>query len=407
MKKSTFIILILIVFSSCKKPKIDKNFNIKKKPVLPIKIDKKYTLKIFDSIFIPIPKNINQSAFVQKLYKDSLLFFVYKSNKIALINIKNNKIQHINTPNSISGSIKAICIPNNDSIIIIQERPSQIHLINIHDTLKHTKIILKKINFNTKNKFFNDKSKTVGFNGINYNIDYNNAYYNNLTKLLYVGIEPYDSYLLKGFEGTNRIGVYDMMKEKWLKLYAKPRGAFSLRGDYSFGNNFLSFKNILFKGDTTFISYKINHTVSYYVKEKYQNEINFTSLESKNISTPLKPNEITDSEKNKQLCLSTPHYNGLYYHSKIKLYSRLYLDKQDAYTKDGTYTSYLDRNAIIVFFDKNLNYVGEYIFPKHKLGHLISTTNGFLMYTNKYTNFDKKRKYYNLKYVYKIKPIKQ
>ncbi len=406
MKK--IIYLIIMISFSCKKNKLDSEYIVNnniKSDVLLLKAKKNiYTLKLTDSIFAN-SKGLPISSYVHKLINDSLFYYIYKSNKMALLNTNKALISKIELPNKVNGNIKSFDFINDSTLVVAQDFPTKIFLININENKIVKESKLNKILFKTENSFFNNRTNTEGFNDVNFNVDFNNLYYNKIDSSIYLGIEPFDSHLLKGFKNTSTIGVFDIYNNNWKEFFGKQEGMYRYKGDYTFGNNYLSYKNLIFVGDTIFVNYKVNHKIYYYIHNKFGGEFKAMCKYSKKINLPMKPIYSTDVEKNKEMYLSTPYYSDFFYHTKVKLYSRLYLDRQLALNENELYNDIFEKDAILIFFDKNFNYVGEYLFPYHMYNKLVPTSDGFFMFSNQHTNFDDNKKYFSLKYVYKIKKI--
>ncbi len=382
-KLKLYLLNVLIILSSCKKDKTHPDFYVKSIPnkdkIVNI-ITKYHLIKKIDSTLI----NRSEKIILQqaKQLNDSIVYFTYNYNKFAKLNTKNNKIHSIVLPKEIDGTIISFDVVNKDSIFFGQNMPTKLYLFKPNTKNKIEIFPLKKIKFKTDNFFFNQRTNTALFKGENYNLDFNNLFYDKKLKNLIIGIDPFDAHILSGFENTNRLGIYSLLDKKWIKLYGKPKGIIALRRDFSFGNNFLSFKDILIKGDTSFIHYKINHKISCYINNRFYKEINFCSKKSKKIFKPLNQKDVYDIEKNKALFYATPFYKGIFYHKKNKIYTRFYLDQQEPFDDLGKYNTNSNREIYIIFLDENFNYVGEQKLKNFTPKNIIPTKDGFLIIKN-------------------------
>lgn len=311
-------------------------------------------------------------------HQDSLFYFT-KKNKIYYYNFNKNKISKIKIKDSIFGFLNAIVPINKDSIAILQSNPEKLIIFNIKADTRY-EYPLGKINFKTTNFFFNKINLMINFNDVNFNIDFNTLKYDEVKKQFHVGLAPYDSHLLEGFEKTKRIGVYDIKLRRWVAKYASPKGVYGTRCAFTFGSNTLSNKEVLFKGDTVIVSYPVNHKIQVYLRSIFIKNVNFTSKYSKKIKHPLKLHDADNIEENRKLMHSTAYYGKVFYHKKLKIYSRVYFDEQKPFKKNGLYNNSFNRKKYLIFLDANFNYVGEYRMPKN-YKQMLGTSDGFILTT--------------------------
>ncbi|MBE7661150.1 hypothetical protein [Tenacibaculum finnmarkense] len=370
--KLQVLVVISFLFYSC----TDSTFKKENTPVLPANTNSN-NVTIIDSSSISTNLDLFKSN-TTYFHQDSLLYFA-KKNKIYYYNFNKNKISNIKIKDSIYGFLNAIVPINKDSIAILQSNPEKLIIFNIKADTRY-EYPLGKINFKTTNFFFNKINLMINFNDVNFNIDFNTLKYDEVKKQFHVGLTPYDSHLLEGFEKTKRIGVYDVKLRRWVAKYASPKGVYGTRGAFTFGSNTLSNKEVLFKGDTVIVSYPVNHKIQVYLRSIFIKNVNFTSKYSKKIKHPLKLHDADNIEENRKLMHSTAYYGKVFYHKKLKIYSRVYFDEQKPFKKNGLYNNSFNRKKYLIFLDANFNYVGEYRMPKN-YKQMLGTSDGFILTT--------------------------
>lgn len=371
---------VLIIFSCCNK-ELHSDFFKSIVPVLPKEAQSNYTFKLLDSLKLVNTDTICFRPSIKSFYKDSLLYYLC-DNKIIKYNVKKEEISEVNLPLKFNGFVVAIDVIGLDSLYVLQSMPTKLFFIDINAG-KYKVTELPKINFETDNNFFNARAAVLDYSSVNYNLDFNNLKFDKFGNQMHIGVTPYDADVLDGFEKTNRIGVYDIKLNRWVKIYASPKGVYSFRGSFTFGKNTLSSKNILFKGDSTFVAYPVNHTIQLYIKKQFFKNINFTSKHSKSIQMPLELEEANKIETNKKLLSSTAYYKGVFYHEKVAVYSRIYFNEQESFNNKGLYNGTSKRDRYVVFKDKNFNYVGEFKLP-NTYNFVLNTADGFYIFKDNY-----------------------
>jgi len=399
MKFLMILSSLLFIIISCNNENTIKVFSTSPHPPKDISREQKYSIELKDTVFAPLYDDISSSSiFTYKMFQDSLYYFVYNNNKLAVLNIKTDSIKKIPIPDYIlQGGIKAIEPISRDSIFFTYTYPDAVFLVTTKDSIHVEKKELKGVNIGNKDHLeYGDDT--------NFNLDFNNLVYDGNKKTLHIGIEAIDSDTSQDFVEESRIGVFDWDLGKWLYTYCKPKGYYSTRSKNSFGKGGVSVKNFIIKNDTIFVSHPVNHYVEYYNTEGiFLGEKPFTSSHSKKILPPLSPKEFNEIEPTRDYISSTPQYSYIYYHETFGIFSRIYIDEQPAINEDGYRNEYDDRNAHVVFMDKNFNHVGEFRFPKKSFSyHMVPTTDGFLLRANKYDITDPNDEFFPLRYEYKI-----
>ena len=396
-------ILILLSFASCSQTDKNKEFINSESPSK-VNYENKYTLELEEQIKAPLYDDISSRSYYYKLYKDSLFYFAYK-NKLAILNLNTQKIRKIAIPEYLlKNDIYGIEVINQDSLFISEIYPPSISLITLtNDTVVLKKHFLKKINLETDNESYNNDVALTEEAEANFNLDDNGLAYNKVTKQLHIGFEAYDYVNFAGFENTHQIGVYDWKNNEWVDSYAPPQGLRKNKGKNSYGSSPLSRKKFLLKGDSTIVYSELNHGITLYKEGNFIGNIPFVSALSEKIKSPLSFNESNEIERVLELMHTSPKYSKTFYHEKVKLYSRIYLAQQNTINALGQKNVTDDRQAYIVFQDENFNYVGEYkLDDKTFESRIVGTSDGFLMFANKYDETDLTDSYFPLRYKYKI-----
>ena len=335
---------------------------------------------------------------------DSIYYFKYEANKIAKINLLSSKVDSLILPKEIiTGSIHSINILNKDSIILVQDNPQSLILIKEGEASEIS--ILPKISFTCKNDMFNRYSNTLANDEGNYILDYTHTYYDEVNQSIHIGIKPFMACDNKGFEKTERMGIFSMKSKKWEHIYAPPKGMLRYKGDKTF-TYYLSQKRTFAKKDTLFISYFNDHYIYYYKNGIYLGKFPHSSQHAKKMFLPVNSSYTDDEENRKKYTYAAPKYGNFYYHKKVKLYSRLYFDQQEPLDSKGKYKHpELLRDIYVVFLDEQFRHVGEYKFPKGSItfNSCKPTSDGFLLFDMNYTANSKKE--FGLKYKYKIVPV--
>jgi len=348
-----------------------------------------YTLQLTDSLDIPLHSDIPayDPGMDYVVENDSLYYFIDEKNRIVKLNLFTSAMDVIDVPlPEGTGDLTAICHPAAEKFILLQEFPERIIIKEGNDVQYHN---LPKIDFPSTNKTFNDLSKRFREDEANYITDYGNLHYDSENYQLHIGLEPLHAHELQ-----------------WDDIYAPPEGMLKHKGDQTY-SYLLSVKNTLLKKDTMFVSYVNDHHVYYYRDGRYLGKFPHISTESKDMFLPVDLKYAGDIENMKTYEYSAPYYGTFYYHEKLKLYSRIYYDHQEALDSNGRYRPpYLLRNIYVVFLDDNFNHVGEYKFPHGSLQFegAIPVSDGFLLYSTKFNNNDTSNLRFQLKYRYSIIP---
>ncbi|MFK7746947.1 MAG: hypothetical protein AB8B65_01020 [Kordia sp.] len=371
-----------------------------------VRFSQNYTLTFTDSLAIPRPQNVPSydPGLAHIVENDSIYYFIDLQRNIIKVNLATSAVNLLQLPlQKGTGDVLSFCHPSREKFILIQDFP--VRLLILGDT-KITYHSLPNINFPSTNTAFNTLSKTLKKGAVNFIIDYGNLHYDSTKNQLHIGLQPLNAYDSEGFEDFGRIGIFDLSSLKWISTYALPEGMLKYKGRKTY-SYLLSKKNMLFKNDTMFVSYVNDHFVYYYKEGKYLGKFPHISTSSKDMFLPVDLEDARDVEKMKAYEYAAPYYGAYNYHEKLKLYSRIYYDQQEALESSGKYRPpYLQRSIHAVFLDEHFNHVGEYTFPLGSLEFesLIAVSDGFLLYSTKYTNTDPTQQYFQLKYKYTITP---
>ena len=400
MKRGLFIFLTLLV--GCKKEYNETLIELQKPPV--IERVNKFTLQLQDTLQISLPATIpNNLSLIYEIHQDSIYYYTYGKHKFAKVNLAKSTVDSIVIPSHlVTGNLRAICQIAPDTVVVTQDFPAKLFLIAKKEV---TEISLPKLTFTTTNKSFKSLSETLPEEEANFLIDFKNLHYQKDKRLLHIGIQPIDAFLVEGFENSERIGVFDLQSKKWVETYAAPEGILKNRGNKTFGYR-MSQKYMLLKNDTVFVNYRNDHFIYFYKNGNYLGKFPHTSSVSKEMYLPFEIAEMDDPEFLKQYKYATPKYGGFYYHKKLKLYSRLYFDEQDPIDENGRYKpGDLLRDVYAVFLNEKFEAVGEYKFPNGSIAYIgvAPMADGYLVFDINATDQTK----YGLKYRYKIVPVTQ
>jgi len=364
MSKTLLIILSLMLFFSCEKFKKDDYNELGINPGYGKSINntgKNITLK--DSLSIKLPFSSPVQYLDSYIYNDSLFFGIHNSNKIDVFNLLSQK--HIKTLEfneyEIGEGIFNVYVKSLDSIYITNYYPPKIHHINYENKLINT------ISPGTLQLDINNEK--VPKNVVNYrfpiSLSYQKPSVNN--NLMYIAIEPIGASKHSGFRETQRIGVFDLNKSKWLKSICKPEGIMSLEG--VFFNHDLMNPFFVRVEQKLYVTYPMSHYV--YIYSLDGDLIDKKLVSSSFIEetpTSLNKNDFEDKQKAWNYRIQTPFYGPLFYHKKAGVFSRIFHQEQNLYKIKGILNDGSKRKGYVLYFDKNLKKIGEYEFKDAKLG---------------------------------------
>jgi len=335
---------------------------------------------------ITLPENvINSNLWVPEILDDTLLYYMYENNKIAVVNLNSAKVDSIVVPlYHIDANIVAFYPISADSILLVQDYPPVVFLIDNNDSVFYKKN-MGKVDFETNNLDFNALMSVLSNDDFNYNIDrYKNCYVDKGKGLLHIGISPVDYLIRSGMSATHTIGVFDLKKGEWHHTYGKARGLMKYSGSYCYGH-IHSIKFFLVKGDTTIISYPISHDV-YLVNNNTDSLIakyHACSRYSTSIGEPYSRKVlIGDYQRRTNWRIKNPYYDKLMYYPEKKMYSRLYVKAQELYDTDGKLNSTLfNRNYVMLLFNEDFELIADYEITDGEMSPLrnVPTSKGLLV----------------------------
>lgn len=203
--------------------------------------------------------------------------------------------------------------------------------------------------------------------------------------LLHISLIPAFFTTKEGFESTPLQSVINL-KENAVKLkYGPPEGVMKLKSKRNYPAD-LSFPYSLVIGDTTYVSFPMDHFV--YVYNNTTGNLLFKSLTSsravRELPLPLPEESIKDTQETWNFRVQTPFYEPLYFHEKANLFSRAIHHPQSLKDDMGLLNAGKNRLTSVIILDKNMKIVGETIFTngQHPIHGSIPVSDGLLLISN-------------------------
>ena len=405
--KYTFIFFIIFLFSSCNNTHTEtKGYSkdVYKKlaanPNFHEKINQKVELKLVDTLHI-ITRDKPISYLANDIYKDSLFFGLRNpfggqdNNKIDVYNLKTGSfVKTINIEAyKIKRAINNISVHSLDTIFITQFFPPNIKIINFNGD------ILKSIDLGKINLIIDNKDAPVEDN-------YYVTMMHNKPKLMnnriYFLINPMGSADMPGFRRAQKLGIYDLKKDKIIGGFCPPKGVMALKGVFFL--NQLMQPYFLLVRDKIYINYPLDHYVYIYDLDGQYLEKKLVSASAFEVlPEPAPYKKIMDHEYMRDWWLPIPFYGPLNYHPKQKLFTRIFHQKQALKTTDGKLNNGGKRKSYVVIYDENFNKLGETFFDNGQLGvyKALPLSNGYLIAPNE--EHWKNENEFVEKYVYEFK----
>ena len=361
------------------------------------KFDRKIELSLNDSLSMDTPPTSPNLYFDSYIYNDSLFFGINPPNNIDVYNLNSKLfIKNIEIPEHIlKGDLQNIYVKSFDSIYATNYFPPIIYHLN-YDGMVVNKIAGDVLKLNIQNE-------RVPLNEVNYRFPFYLTYQKPqvIDDKLYLVIEPIGSAKRDGFKKTQRIGVFDLHNSRWEKAICEPKGLMSL--DKTFFNQDLMNPYFIIVENKIYVTYPMSHYVYIYdldgecIDHKL---ISFSKI--KKMPNPLTGKELNDRQKSWNFRIMTPFYGPLFYHQNLKIFSRVFHEEQDLYGADGLLNDGHNRSGYIIFFDNELNKIGEFEFENAKLGigKVSPLSDGLLL--GRSSKYWKNENEFHQKYLFKI-----
>ena len=360
------ILILFLLLTSCSDDV--ENFNVLSTPKLSYK--ETYQLKKSNvNLSIEVPKeNRSLSYYFVQLLNDSLLYCrtFERPNEVHLYDIKNKIFLRkifldIGLKNIDLSKIGSFAITKNQDIIL--NRNGIFYIFNNFGKLKRA-INCSDITY--KDSVSNDN---IPMTAVPFSIYFaSEPVAIDSTKLL-ISFQTPESFNIKGHD-YYRAGIVDLKTKRCIKYLAKPNdNVYALMKNSAY-NPDLTMSYKLLKGDTLIISYPMDHYV-YGYNIKSGKEIFKKLACSKNVKalpSPLPKSDYLDRKTKWDFRISTPFYEPLYYHSKLKMYTRIIHYPQAVTLADGKLNNGEKRTSSVIILDSSLNIVGETKFANSFLG---------------------------------------
>lgn len=200
--------------------------------------------------------------------------------------------------------------------------------------------------------------------------------------LMHVCIIPGFFTTKSGYETTLLQTVINLKKNRLKLKYGPPEGVMKLKSERIYPAD-LSFPYSLVIGDTTYVSFPMDHFV--YVYNNTTGNFLFKSAVSsgsvKQLPLPLSAESVKDTQEIWNFRVQTPFYEPLYFHEKSNLFSRAIHHPQNLKDDMGLINSGKNRLTSVVILNRNLKIVGEKVFSngQHPIHGSIPVSDGLLL----------------------------
>ncbi len=404
MKKTVFLILWFVLSVACSRFDRTQYDRLAINPDYEKPFDQIYTIVPSETLDIKITNRPIEHLY-KAIYNDTLYFgtdgFEQDRNVIDVIDIKNKTyLKKITLPEyQVVQNIKGISVHNFDTIFLWHYYPPVILLTNFNGTVQK-KIKPGNIPLNIGNIWVKTKLKDNDYGITMFN---NSAYI--IKNRLYIGIEPLGFTEAKGYRKAERILIYNLETNSVEKAICQPQGPLSIENVYYL--NQLMHPYFIIVNDTLYVNYPLDHYVYLYdlegnfLKKKLASASKFERLPD-----PVPPSKKDDNEFVRRWWITIPRYGPIYYHPKVKLFTRIFCAEQPLRMPNGQLNDGSKRTAYVLIFDENFNKVGETKFLNGKLNAFktLPLSNGFLSAPNPeyWTNENE----FVYKYIYKFKKLR-
>jgi len=356
-----------------------------------------YKCKVEKHTYIPIPNNKYSFYHTTAIYNDSLFLGVNlnRRNVIDVYDIINQKFCHeivVNSP-YLFDRITGIQVHNLDSIYFCQGSPASIFLannkgqvLNIWDK-KELKVIdpyyinLQNVTLNFST--FLAMHTPVLFEGN-----------------MYIPFDPSQKYKLG--KNMERVGCYNLRKNQWNFFFANTK---DLNVDIINRSYPLDLEQpyILKKDSIIIVTYPMDMTIYNYnaTTGELISQKEYLSIYADKIAKPQRHSKLNNCQKIWNFRVQTAFFGPLYYHPKIKKFTRIFHHSQSLVNSKGNINDGTERCSSIQIFDENLNIVGETLYSNGALGvnSYLPLSDGLLI--GKQTSIDNEE-FLNLNQIIKI-----
>lgn len=187
-----------------------------------------------------------------------------------------------------------------------------------------------------------------------------------------------------GFETTSLQAAFDVRGNNIKFFYAPMEGVMKLKEDNYYPPD-ISVPYITLVGEKSFITYPMDHFIYVYDCQdgSFVNKRPGCSSIIEELPYPLSKDEIQKPQEVWNYRIETPFYEPLFYHSEVKLFTRVIHHPQQLKKANGILNDGSDRTASLIIMDEDLNIIGEHIFKNgtYPIHGGIPLSNGLLIYS--------------------------
>lgn len=391
MKIHIILVLFFIGCSSATKDKV----------LIPNDISLSYEIKLTDSLNVEVGESVYSSYPKHQIWNDSLFYGLTPAaepNTISLFNLRSGKfLKKIKIDrNFFKSDISSFYVHNPDSIYFFSFQSKNIYLIDSNGE----KLDEWEISFNVKNPFGETDFMFPTF------VMYDSFYFDSKNNQIVCPIISQRFHELPGDNELPSIAVVDLNKEEIIKTLVPPIGKMRDRGDGFYPDDISVIQMTVLDG-IVYASYPIDPIIyKYELATGKLLEASKAFIDEKELGfmPPMSYDFKKDRSKAWKYRLETPYFENLKYHSKSKVFSRIFhhlYQRGESGIDKGQF-----RTATIYLFDKNLNLLGKEVVNNSRLGVFgsVSTGDGYL--SSPHDFYQKNENYLSHKYLYTIKSTK-
>lgn len=312
-----------------------------------------YELQETRNLGISVPRNCFPEYDHVQLYKDSLLFVKKrKSSQIDVFDILRKQYSFsFKIDDNFFSNMGNFHVHNLDSIFICNENMGIIMVDKNGKIIDKYKVSIPAVSNNQQfagSIFFENYGKAINsFDG----------------RRLHLTVASADFWEFE-HEGNLKVhGTFDIKNKKWDTVFGAFPNLYSLSQKEPIELPYWATQPYcLVKGDTSIISFPSEHNV--YVYNNRTGKLLFSKcIGSKYIKSLLPPfkHGLSDMQVQRNYLIEAPYYGETSYHSRIKMYSRVVLQQQNLSIGNGKVNRPENKKLSIIFFDKNMDIVGEYL----------------------------------------------
>ncbi|WP_194974462.1 hypothetical protein [Aquiflexum lacus] len=350
MKKIIFI-FFLFAFS-CEKKNDVKNYKSK--------FDGKEIILSKELSISTIPP-ISSSYQIHTIFNDSLFFGLnpyLNHNSISVFDIKNETFVKnlVIDSNLFKSDIMNLHVHNPDSLFFYSYETKNVYLIDFEgNQINHWNLdTVSGKKYPGKNGFF------FPFNA------YNKFSYLESDKILIMPIADNYFYSEEGDSNLPKLVIFDIEKNSITDFIAPPFGRLKNRKKLFYPNDVINPQIVVLKG-SIYVSYPFDDEIAVFDigTGKLIKSMNPLVNNELPLFEPKDSEFMSMREKSWSFRVEMPFFENLSYHKETGLFSRVY---HYPYSQElDTEKTYL-RKSSIVFFDKNLDFVGKTDFENGEIG---------------------------------------